>query len=426
MKIQKILKRLLQLHHKGEPSTLIRIKRLLKDLSSPENKISNLIQVVGTNSKHSLIASAREIFETAGYTCNVNISPSLRSFNERYYFSGKYISDEKLSDLLIEVEQVNNNKSISFHEIITAAWILHASRKKADISIVEAGALFRLDSSNVFQKNICSCVMPIHIDHLEFLKKGTIDEIVYEKCSHLLSGSKIFVSEQKNNVLEKIKKNIANNSSKKFILGEDYKYKKNNNGFTYEDKLGKINLPLPNLLGDFQLGTVSTAIAVARNLNQFKITDSHIKEAITKIRSEGRLQNITQGKLRKYVSESNQIIVDGAHNPLGFSVIKKYLETLNKERKIFLVLAMMSSKQHKACIQILKEKVHSITTLDIPNQTNFIKKEELSKIAQSCGIPSKTEDSIEDALKNIASENENAIILCIGSLYFAGEILNLN
>jgi dihydrofolate synthase/folylpolyglutamate synthase len=426
MKIRKILKRLLQLHHKGEPSTLIRIKRLLKDLSSPENKISNLIQVVGTNSKLGLISSAREMMETAGYTCSVNISPSLRSFNERYYFSGKYISDEKLSDLLIEVEQVNNNKSISFHEIITAAWILHASRKKADISIVEAGALFRLDSSNVFQKNICSCVMPIHIDHLEFLKKGTIDEIVYEKCSHLLSGSKIFVSEQKNNVLEKIKKNIANNSSKKFILGEDYKYKKNNNGFTYEDKLGKINLPLPNLLGDFQLGTVSTAIAVARNLNQFKITDSHIKEAITKIRSEGRLQNITQGKLRKYVSESNQIIVDGAHNPLGFSVIKKYLETLNKERKIFLVLAMMSSKQHKACIQILKEKVHSITTLDIPNQTNFIKKEELSKIAQSCGIPSKTEDSIEDALKNIASENENAIILCIGSLYFAGEILNLN
>ena len=194
MKIQKILKRLLQLHPKSEPSTLDRIKRLLKDLNSPESKISNLIQVVGTNSKHSLIVSAREIFETAGYTCNLNISPSLRKFNERYYFSGKYISDEELYDLLIEVEQVNNNKSISFHEIITAAWILHASRKKAMVNIMEAGALFRLDSSNVFQKNICSVVMPIGIDHRDFLKKGTIDEIVYEKCSHLLSGSKIFVS----------------------------------------------------------------------------------------------------------------------------------------------------------------------------------------------------------------------------------------
>ena len=102
------------------------------------------------------------------------------------------------------------------------------------------------------------------------------------------------------------------------------------------------------------------------------------------------------------------------------------LETLNKSRKIFLVLAMMSTKQHRECIQILKEKVHSVITLDIPNQKNFIKKEELSKIAQSCGMLSKTENSIEEALKNIAKEDGSAIIVCAGSLYFAGEILNLN
>ena len=239
-------------------------------------------------------------------------------------------------------------------------------------------------------------------------------------------GSKIFVSEQKNDVLEKIKKNIANNSSEKFIFGQDYDYKKNTDGFIYKDKIGKMNLPLPNLSGDFQISNVSTAIAAARNLDQFKITESHIKEAITKIRSEARLQSITRGKLRKYVSESNQIIVDGAHNCLAAFAIKKYLETLNKEKKIFMVLSMMKNKEHKAFIQILKEKVHSITTLDMPNQTNFIKKEELSKIARSCGVPSKTGNSIEEALKDIASENKNATIFCTGSLYFAAEILNLN
>ena len=53
-------------------------------------------------------------------------------------------------------------------------------------------------------------------------------------------------------------------------------------------------------------------------------------------------------------------------------------------------------------------------------------KEKLSKIAQSCNIPSKTEDSIESAFKGIARQNDNAIIFCTGSLYFAGEILNLN
>ena len=73
---------------------------------------------------------------------------------------------------------------------------------------------------------------------------------------------KIFVSEQKKNVLEKIKKNIINNSSsQKFIFGEDYDYKKDADKFIYKDKLGKINLPLPNLTGDFQISNVSTAIA---------------------------------------------------------------------------------------------------------------------------------------------------------------------
>ena len=94
MKIQKVLKRLLQLHPKSIDLSLVRIKRLLKDLKNPEKKIENAIQIVGTNGKHSVCSTLREIFETAGYSVNMNISPSIRKFNERYYFSGKYISDD--------------------------------------------------------------------------------------------------------------------------------------------------------------------------------------------------------------------------------------------------------------------------------------------------------------------------------------------
>ena len=300
MKIKKILKRLLQLHPKSVDLSLVRIKRLLKDLHNPEKKITNAIQVVGTNGKYSFCSTIREIFETAGYTVNLNISPSVRKFNERYYFSGKYISDDKLHDLLIEVEKINQGQSITFHEFICACFFLEASRNKSDVTILESGLFFRLDASNVLEKNIASIVMPIGIDHKDFLKKGTIDEIVYEKCSHLLKGSKIFVSKQKSDVLKKIKKNIFNNSSEKFIFGENYDCKKNANGFIYKDKLGIINLPLPNLLGDFQISNVSTAIATARNLNKFNISELCIQKALTKIKSEGRLQNITLGKLRKY------------------------------------------------------------------------------------------------------------------------------
>ena len=426
MKIKKILKRLLQLHPKSVDLSLDRIKRLLKDLNYPEKKITNAIQVVGTNGKYSFCSTLREIFETAGYTVNMNISPSLKKFNERYYFSGKYISNDKLHDLLIEVEKINKNKKITFHEFICACFFLEASRNKSDITILESGLFFRLDASNVLEKNIASIVMPIGMDHKDFLKHGTIDEIIYEKCSHLLGRSKIIVSEQKNNVLKKIKVCLSTNSSEKFIFNENYSYEKKNNGFIYKDKLGEMSLPLPNLLGDFQISNVSSAIVTARNLDQFKITKSHIKKAITKIKSEGRLQSITRGKLRKYVSKNNQILIDGAHNPLAASVVEKYLQTLNSKKKIFMILGMMKNKEHKEFIKIFKNRVHSIITLNIPNQINFIEKNKLFKIAQSYGIPSKTENSIKSALKNIANENKNAIIFCTGSLYFVGEILNLN
>tara|TARA_B100001123_G_C15197813_1_gene982071 strand:- start:43 stop:1326 length:1284 start_codon:yes stop_codon:yes gene_type:complete len=427
MKIQKILKRLLQLHPKSIDLSLHRIKRLLKDLGNPEKKIKNVIQVVGTNGKYSFCSTIRAIFETAGYKVSMNVSPSLRKFNERYYFSGKFISDNKLLKLLTEVEKINNGKKITFHEFICACFFLEASRTKSDINILEAGLFFRLDASNVLKRNICSVIMPIDIDHKDFLKKGTINEIVYEKCSHLLGGSKIIISEQKKNILKKIKKNISSNSSKKFIFGKDYRYIiKNTKGFIYSDKIGSINLPLPNLLGDFQISNVSTAIATVRNLKQFKISNFHIKHAITKIKSEGRLQKITKGNLRKYVSEKNQILIDGAHNPLGAIAVKKYLENLNSRRKIFMILGMMANKEHKKFIKIFKGKVDSIITLNIPNQTNFMNKDKLSKIAQSCGIPSKSEISIKAAFKRIAKENNNAIIFCTGSLYLAGEILNLN
>ena len=179
MKIKKILKRLLQLHPKSVDLSLDRIKRLLKDLNNPEKEIENVIQVVGTNGKHSVCSALREIFETADYSVNMNTSPSIRKFNERYYLSGKYIPDDQLYDLLIEVEKINKNKNITFHEFICACFFLAAKRNKSDINILEAGLFFRLDASNVLEKNIASVITPIGIDHKDFLKKGTIDEIVY-------------------------------------------------------------------------------------------------------------------------------------------------------------------------------------------------------------------------------------------------------
>ena len=90
------------------------------------------------------------------------------------------------------------------------------------------------------------------------------------------------------------------------------------------------------------------------------------------------------------------------------------------------MLGMMSNKDHKKFIHTLKNTIDSIVVLDIPNQINSLKKEKLSKIALSCGVPTKVENSIKSAFKNISRKDNDATIFCTGSLYFAGEILNLN
>ena len=62
---------------------------------------------------------------------------------------------------------------------------------------------------NVLNKNIASIISPIGMDHKDFLKEGTVDEVIFEKCSKLLNGSKIIVSEQTSlEILNKISKTI--------------------------------------------------------------------------------------------------------------------------------------------------------------------------------------------------------------------------
>ena len=70
------------------------------------------------------------------------------------------------------------------------------------------------------------------------------------------------------------------------------------------------------------------------------------------------------------------------------------------------------------------KNVTSLTTIDIPNQPNSIKGEELkNKLSSFSNINYK--ESIEKAIKSI-SVKENDIIIITGSLYLAGEVLNLN
>ena len=83
----------------------------------------------------------------------------------------------------------------------------------------------------------------------------------------------------------------------------------------------------------------------------------------------------------------------------------------------------MANKNHNEYMSYFKD-LSTLTTIDIPNQPNSIKGKELKdKLSSFKNINYKI--SIEEAIRSIPVK-KNDIILITGSLYLAGEVLNLN
>ena len=283
MKLQKIVSHLQKLHPKEIDLSLNRIKILCEKLGNPQEKIK-AISVVGTNGKQSTINVIFSILKEAKVKCNVYTSPHIQKINERFVFNNNMLTDDELIDLFEEVEKKNDQNPLTFFEALTACYFYKAAQYPNNINLIEAGLFHRFDATNILKDNLASIVCSISKDHLDWLPKDqqTIEKIVFEKTSSLLN-SNIIVSKQNSiKTTESIKKSISQNLSNKLFFNEDYSYSNGENGFFYyEDRFGGLKLPLPNILGQFQLENISAAIATIRQLN-LEIKDDDIKKELPK------------------------------------------------------------------------------------------------------------------------------------------------
>ena len=421
MKLQKILSNFQELHPKEIDLSLDRVKELCKKLDNPQDKIKT-ISVVGTNGKNSTINAIFSILKEANFKCNVYTSPHILKINERFVFNNEELSDDELADLFEEVEKINDNNKITVFEMLSACFFYKAAQYPDNINLVEAGLFHRFDATNILKENLASVVCSCSIDHTDWLPKDerTIEKIIFEKTSTLLNSNIIVAKQSAKETMECIKKTISQNKSNKVFFNDDFSYSVNENDFFYyEDKLGGLKLPMPNVLGQYQLENISTAIATLRTLD-IGIKDEHIQRGITKISSLARLQEIKSGKLKELV-KNNKLIVDGSHNEGGAKALNEYLQTLDCNKHV--IIGMMANKEHEKYISYFKD-VSSITTIDLKTQPNSISGKDLKEKFKS--IPNvQYQPSIEQAIKSIDLK-EDDLLLITGSLYGAAEVLNLN
>jgi len=421
MKLQKLVSKLEKHHKKKLDLSLGRTFNLLKKLGNPQDKLRNIVTVVGTNAKASMSYSLKSILNQAGLRCNMYTSPHLQSYTERFVFNDNEIDEENLFELLVDIEKVLGEDNATVFELLTCAFLKYAENYKDNVHIIEAGLFHQYDSTNVFKDNLMTLLGVIHNDHFHWLDNKSIDGVIHEKTTKLLN-SNIFINKQvSDEIRQKIEVSLDQNTSNKYFFGKNFNISKSENSFIqYQDEFGELILPEPNILGDHQLYNISTSIAASRKI--FNVKDQDIKLGIQNIALKGRLQEIKSGKL-KDIAGNNRLVIDGGHNISSSYVIANWIK--NQNQKVNLIVAMMKDKEHEEFMKSFEGLVNSVSLIDIPNQEGAISKEEFKKKIINLKFTLNLSNNIQDAIKSNA-KSENSITLIVGSLYLIGEVLNLN
>jgi len=396
---------------------LKRIKLVLKKLGHPERKLNNIINFLGSSGKFTTLHSVKCFIEANKQTTTAYISPSLKDIKERFWMGDRYLTHQEIKKSISQIEKLKI--PLTIFEVLTVVYIVNASKQNTDYHLVEAGALFAKDSTNVFDFPLAQVIVNINKQHLNFLKKKTLDEVVYQKVGFLSNFTQIYVGKQKSVVLTKIKKNLKKNKSK-INYPNSWKLLKKNKHFFYKDKKNKIKLNTKNIHSNGLLENLCHAILIALDL---KINKKVIERTIPNISFEGRFQYLKKGKIKNKLHRNEQIMLDGAHAEADAKNLANYLRNIKVPK--YAVWAMMKNKEPDLFIKQFKGIFKKIITTPIENEKNCMSAKDLKSIAQKNHFNVDAAKNLDDAIKKISSRDKK-LIICLGSLYNVGNILNKN
>jgi len=198
------------------------------------------------------------------------------------------------------------------------------------------------------------------------------------------------------------------------------------------------------LKGDHQLLNLGVVLATVDVLREegYKLEYENVIQGLRSVRWPGRLQTINW--------KGREILIDGAHNPDGGKVLKKYINSLMAGEKseydrVHWILGMLAHKDHSS---FLKEVFGSrelwaqrIVTVPVkPNVAwltstsaaglarNLLHRfdiEQLAKGESQGGVVFSQAKSVEEALDASVSLDSRTLVVLCGSLHLCGQVLGL-
>ncbi|WCM28381.1 bifunctional folylpolyglutamate synthase/dihydrofolate synthase [Sphingomonas sp. QA11] len=429
--VQHQLDRLWSLSPGADILGLERITALLARLGNPQDSLPPVLHVAGTNGKGSTCAFLRSAIEAAGLTAHVYTSPHLVRFNERIRIAGSLIQDDALAALLKEVLDIAGDIGASFFEVTTAAAFLAFSRTPADACIVEVGLGGRLDATNVIARPLVTGIAQLGIDHQSFLG-DTAEEIAGEKAGIAKQGIPLVTMRYPASVADRVETVARVARARISAAGDAWFFSADDSKLVYRDAAGRIETPLPNLAGPHQPENLALAIAMLRHQDRLAIPPEALRTAAGTARWPARMQRLGKGPLADLLPAGSELWLDGGHNPAAAATVAATLRQIafpgTGRSEVHLILGMLSNKDPAGLLAPFADLATTLHAVPVPSHEHH-SPEALVAIARGLHIAANTATDVPSALADItaaADPAEPPIILVLGSLYLAGEVLAAN
>lgn len=425
----KTINYLYDLQKHGIKLGLSNIEKLTDILEKPQDSFRS-IHIAGTNGKGSTTTMIASILQKSGCRVGMFTSPHLKSFTERIRVNGIPISESDVVSLTNKIRGsfAGSGLNPTFFEVVTALAFYYFSLNKVDWAVIETGMGGRFDATNIIRPEL-SIITNIDIDHAEYLG-DSISAICHEKAGIIKQGVPVITAARQPEAIKQLSETAESSNSVIHVYGRDFTSSQvsadlNRHHFDYMGYRPMKNISL-NLSGSYQAVNASLAIRAVELLNNSgeDINDIHVRDCLSEINIEGRLE---------VVSEKPFIILDSAHNPEAARRLSGTLKELFPDKKITIIIGIMKDKDITGILKPILGIADSIIATR-PEGERAASSEEINKQATRLimnndatrHISATHTDSVAEALETAKKMWRDDSIICVtGSFYTTGKVKEL-
>lgn len=400
---------------KGAKDGLERTRELLALLGDPQKEL-RFVHVAGTNGKGSTCAMLASILQAAGYRTGRYTSPFVNRFNERIALDGQPIPDEDLVALFERIRPVVDamEKKPSEFELITCAAMLYYRKKKCDVVVLEVGMGGEFDSTNVISTPLLTVITAMGFDHMQYLG-NTMAEIASAKAGIIKPGGVTLIYGEDPEADAVFRETCTRVGSHLVVTDQgritDHSHTLKGHDLSF-GPYAHLHLPL---IGSHQVKNAALVLTAVEELQKrgLIIPDEAVYAGMAAVTWPARME---------LLNESPVFLLDGGHNPHGFAAAAETLQELFPDRKITILMGVMTDKDHGDMIRSLLPLSKRFYTVR-PDSPRAMGAEDLAAEIRSLGGEAQATASVQEGVARILRKaTAEDVLLAIGSLYMAGDV----